>query len=254
MPNIIFANTKGGSGKTTAALTLTSELLAAGAHVALLEGDPNRPLARWAERRGAPVIDGPKTRVGSASDAAVAIREAAGDSKLLVITTDNDDEAVLDWLQAAQGWGTFVIADPEGSPNQWLAQVISQAHLVLVPFAPTTLDANQVARTIRQINQTERISSKAIPHRIVITRANPGAVMTRDERDIRKSLLENALPLMDVSLADRPAFRGMFKHDALLSELTPDQVGGLPQARSNAAAFAEEIIEILRQPAAQKAA
>ena len=49
MPNIIFANTKGGSGKTTAALTLTSELLAAGAHVALLEGDPNRPLARWAE-------------------------------------------------------------------------------------------------------------------------------------------------------------------------------------------------------------
>ena len=32
------------------------------------------------------------------------------------------------------------------------------------------------------------------------------------------------------------------------------RLGGLPQARSNAAAFAEEIIEILRQPAAQKAA
>ena len=54
MPNITFANIKGGSGKTTANLVLASELYAAGARVCILEGDQNRPHARWAARRGVP--------------------------------------------------------------------------------------------------------------------------------------------------------------------------------------------------------
>jgi chromosome partitioning protein len=254
MPNITFANTKGGSGKTTATLALASELVAAGARVALVEGDPNRPLATWAEGRDAPVIDTAKHRIRDAEAASAILREAARDQNLIVITTDNDDETVLEWLEAAEGWATFVLADPEGSPNQWMNLVISQADLVIVPFAPTTLDALQVTRTLRQIKQTEKISGKTILHKVLLTRCNPGAVMTRDERDIRTSLVKHGVELMTVSLADRPAFRGMFKHDALLSELTDAETNGLHHARANAAAYVEEVIELLRSNEKREAA
>lgn len=252
MPNITFANIKGGSGKTTATLVLASELYAAGGRVAILEGDPNRPHASWAARRGFPVIDAPKSPIGSAADAMVAVRDGAGDSRLVVITTDGDEESVLDWIEAAGAWATFVLSDPEGSPNQWLTQVVSQADLVLIPFAPTTLDADQVARTIRHIRQTERMARKDIRHRVLLTRANPGIVMTRDERDLREMLAKNNVPLMTVPLADRPAFRGIFKNNKLLAELTDEEANGLAKARENARAYTAEVIENLSNT--QKAA
>lgn len=254
MSIVVFANTKGGSGKTTAAVVFGGQIIAAGGKVIFLEGDPNRPLERWAKGRGAPVIDASKVKIGSVSDAYSEILETAKDSKVLVITSGTDDEKVFEWLDAASTWANFVIADPEGSPNQWLSDVMSQADLVLVPFAPTTLDAHQVARTVAHMQLTERRSRRKIPHRIVITRANPGAIATRDENEIRKSLVENGLPLMKTTLADRPAFRGLFKHNALLSELTDAQVSSLKTARENAAEFAAEILETLRANKAQGAA
>jgi chromosome partitioning protein len=78
--------------------------------------------------------------------------------------------------------------------------------------------------------------------------------MTRDERDIRASLDKNNVALMNVTLGDRPAFRGMFKHDALLSELTDKEAGGLHHARANAAAYVEEVIELLRSNEKREAA
>lgn len=254
MPNITFANIKGGSGKTTANLVLASELYAAGARVCILEGDQNRPHARWAARRGFPVIDGPKTPVASAEDAAEAIQAAVGDARFLVITTDGDDSSVLDWIEGASGWAQFVLSDPEGSPNQWLTQVVSQADLVLIPFAPTTLDVDQVQQTIRHIRSTERMANKRIDYRVLLTRANAGAVRTRDEREIRQSIERNEIPMMGVSLADRPAFRGVFKHNVLLAELTSEQAGGLPLALENARAYAAEVLEHLRASSRRDAA
>jgi chromosome partitioning protein len=98
------------------------------------------------------------------------------------------------------------------------------------------------------------MAGKTIPHKVLLTRCNPGAVMTRDERDIRAQLATNNIDLMNVTLADRPAFRGMFKHDALLSELTDADAGGLHNARTNAAAYVEEVIELLRSNEQKEAA
>ncbi|WP_436358207.1 ParA family protein [Brevundimonas sp. CEF1] len=254
MPNITFANIKGGSGKTTAAQILASELYAAGARVCILEGDQNRPHARWAKKRGFPVIDGPMTPVANAQQAVDAIMSAVGDARYLVITTDGNDNSVLDWIEAASGWAQFVLSDPEGSPNQWMTQVVSQADIVLIPFAPTHLDVDQVQETIRHIRTIERMANKQIDYRVLLTRANAGAVRTRDEREIRESIERNGKPMMSVSLADRPAFRGVFKHNVLLAELTADQAGGLSLARENARAYAAEVLEHLRAASQENAA
>ena len=70
--------------------------------------------------------------------------------------------------------------------------------------------------------------------------------MTRDEREIRQSLEQNGLPLLQCALRERPAYRGLFKLDATIYELSDDTVNGLDKARKNAAEFASEMIAILK--------
>ena len=244
MALLLFANTKGGSGKTTAALVLAGELLSHRARVVLLEGDPNRPLVNWAQARGAPVIETSRVRAKTAEQASEIIEQAAGADHRLIVIHDDDQDGVFEWIEGASGWAHFVIADPEGSPNEWLTDVASQADLVVIPFAPSALDAKQVARTVQVLNRVAKRTGRAVNYRILLTRANP--IMTRDEREIRQSLEKNGLPLLTNSLRERPAYRGLFKLDAMMEELSNETVNGLDGARRNAAEYASEILATLK--------
>lgn len=48
MPVIVMASPKGGVGKSTCAVILTSEFARMGAQVTVLDCDPNKSLTRWA--------------------------------------------------------------------------------------------------------------------------------------------------------------------------------------------------------------
>lgn len=248
MPVVLFANTKGGSGKTTAALLFAGEMVLANAKVVLFEGDPNRPLAKWAQERDMPVLDGDR-RISTADDASAAIEGATAGGARVVVVHDPDEERTFHWLEAATAWAHFVVADPEGSPNEWLNAVASQADLVVIPFAPTALDTHQVFRTVDVLVRIGKLSKSAVPFRVLLTKTAPGAVLTRDETEIRRELAEEGgLPMITESLRDRPAFRALFKHHKTLHELSAEEVReeGLQPARQNAARFAEEIVEAVR--------
>ena len=249
MALVLFANTKGGSGKTTAALVLAGELVKHRAKVVLLEGDPNRPIMNWAIARGMTVLETSKLNIKSPADAARLIEEAAvedDDGGRLTVVHDDDQEGVFDWIEGAASWAHFVIADPEGSPNEWLTQVASQADLVIIPFAPSALDAKQVSRTVGVLQKVGKLSRREVDYRILLTRAGAGALMTRDEREIRQSLFKNGLPLMDTTLCERPAYRGLFKLDATIAELPDWRINGLDSARRNAAQFVSEVLSVLK--------
>ena len=249
MALVLFANTKGGSGKTTAALLLAGELLNHGAKVVLLEGDPNRPLMSWAQARGAPVIETSRTRIRTAVEARRELESAADRDKgegrgRLVVVHDDDQENLFEWIEGANSWGYFVIADPEGSPNEWLTDVTSQADLVIIPFAPSALDAKQVSRTVQVLTRVSKRTGRPVNYKILLTRA--GAIMTRDEREIRAGLERAGLPLMTAALRERPAYRGLFKMDAMIQELPAEAINGLDAARRNAVEYAAEVVAILR--------
>src|SRR4029450_5210969 len=55
MPNVAFVSSKGGAGKTTAALLLALGLAERGLRVALIDADPNKPLMAWADLPARPV-------------------------------------------------------------------------------------------------------------------------------------------------------------------------------------------------------
>ena len=254
MALVLFANTKGGSGKTTAALVLAGELLGHAARVVLLEGDPNRPLMTWAQARGAAVIETSRTRIRSAAEAlreidAAAVRTSLEEGKgRLVVVHDDEQEGLFEWIEGASSWAHFVIADPEGSPNEWLTDVTSQADLVVVPFAPSALDAKQVSRTVQVLTRVSKRTGRPVNYRILLTRA--GHIMTRDEREIRAGLEHAGLPLMATALRERPAYRGLFKMDVTMNELSGVTINGLDGARQNAAEYAAEIVAVLRSTAA----
>ena len=257
MALVLFANTKGGSGKTTAALVLAGELVKHRAKVVLLEGDPNRPLMNWATARGMTVLETSRNRVKTPAEAAQLIDQAAdanagvGEGKLVVVHDDHQD-GVFDWIEGAASWAHFVIADPEGSPNEWLTDVASQADLVIIPFAPSALDAKQVSRTVQVLTRVSKRSGKTVPYRILLTRAGAGAVMTRDEREIRQGLRDNELPLLETTLYERPAYRGLFKLDATVDELPATTINGLDAARKNAAGYLAEVLAILNPKSAKR--
>ncbi|MGI8841388.1 MAG: division plane positioning ATPase MipZ [Caulobacteraceae bacterium] len=251
MALVLLANTKGGSGKTTAALVLAGELLSHRARVVLLEGDPNRPLVTWAQARGVPVIETSRARSKTSGEVVAMLDNAAkGGGHRLVVVHDDHQEGVFEWIEGAASWAHFVIADPEGSPNEWLTDVASQADLVIIPFAPSALDAKQVSRTVQVLNRVAKRTGRAVNYRILLTRAN--AVMTRDEREIRQSLERNGLPLLATTLRERPAYRGLFKLDAMIDELSSEIVNGLDGARRNAAEYAREILDTLKAEAAPR--
>ena len=243
MALVLFANTKGGSGKTTAALIFATEVLRHDARVAVFEGDPNAPLSRWARNRGLPVLVGSDIRPRNTAQAAAAIEKTAGAHRLILIQ-DSDEERVFDWVEAATGWAHIVVADPEGSPNQWLQDVALSADLVVIPFAPTALDAHQVAKTVTVLGRVGRRTGNAVPFRVLLTRC--GAIQTRDERKIRAALSEDGVPVLQTSLRDRPAFRAVFDVDKSLTELDAALVNGLEGARQNAAQLSAEIVGLLR--------
>ena len=252
MALVLFANTKGGSGKTTAALVLAGELVKHRAKVVLLEGDPNRPLMNWANARDMEVLETSRTRIKSADEAASLIEKSAtedAEGGRLAVVHDDDQDGVFDWIEGASSWAHFVIADPEGSPNEWLTDVASQADLVIIPFAPSALDAKQVSRTVQVLQKVAKRSGRAVNYRILLTRAGAGAVMTRDEREIRQSLAKNGLPLMETTLCERPAYRGLFKLDATIGELPDSVINGLDSARRNAAQYVSEVFSILKESA-----
>lgn len=243
MALVLFANTKGGSGKTTSALVFAAEVLRHDARVVVFEGDPNAPISRWAANRGLPVVVGQDLRPRNVDQARAAI-EAAGADRRLVVVQDSDEERVFDWVEAATSWAQIVVADPEGSPNQWLQDVALSADLVVIPFAPTALDAHQVSKTVTVLGRVGRRTGHPVPFRVLLTRS--GAIQTRDERKIRAALREDGVPVLDTSLRDRPAFRAIFDVDKDLTELDAAAVNGLDAARHNAAQLSAEIIGILR--------
>lgn len=256
MPNVVFANTKGGSGKTTAALLFVGQILDAGARVAILEGDPNRPLLTWAAGRDDCLAFGAeellvedtgnkgKRRRMTAGEFAQLVEQRIRPTTRCLVIADEDDQAMLDWLEVARTFSQFVVSDPEGSPNAWMTSAISQADLVVIPFAPTALDAAQVVKTIASLNHFSRISRREVPFVTVLTKV--GHVMTKDERNIRDEMESGGVPVLAVSLFNRAAFRAMFARDALLSELPDREINGLDVAKVNAAEFANEIIGLLR--------
>ncbi|WP_395337652.1 ParA family protein (plasmid) [Novosphingobium sp. BL-8H] len=219
MPTIVFVSPKGGVGKTTAALLLASELARA-APVTVVDADPNHPIAAWA--RGASLPDN------------------------LSVLADVDEDTILDQIEDAAAKTPFVVVDLEGTAAKIVLLAVSQADLVVIPMQGSQLDAEQASRAVRVLKQHEKMTGRAVPFGVLLTRTSP-IIRTRTMSHIQGGLLDAGVPVFDVQLNEREAFRAMFSFQQTLENLDPREVSNLDKAQANAEQFAAEVIERLRE-------
>lgn len=218
MPTIVFVSPKGGAGKTTAALVLSSQI-ARGAGVTVIDADPNHPIKTWADSDTAPAQ--------------------------LSVISDADEENIIERIEDAAIRTPFVVVDLEGTAAKIVLLAVSQADLVIIPLQGSQLDAEQASRALRVVKQQEKMSRRRVHYAVLLTRTNP-IIRTRTMSHIQNGLATAGVPMFRTELHEREAFRAIFSFRKPLEQLDASDVANIDKAITNAENFATEVIEMLR--------
>jgi chromosome partitioning protein len=219
MPTIVFASSKGGAGKTTAAIVLASELARQGTGVTLIDVDPNQHTAKWALRDGCP--------------------------SNISLVQNATEESIIDDIEDAEAKSAFVLVDLEGTASMAVASAISRADLVITLCQGSQDDADEAAKTIKLINRQSKVLQRHIPFSVLMTRTNP-AITPRTYRHIVNEFQAADVDLFACTLIDREAFRAIRSFGGIVNDLDPKEVSGIDRAAANARAYAAEVIAKLR--------
>lgn len=215
---------KGGAGKTTSALVLSSQL-ARSVPVTVIDADPNHPIATWSKGSNVPAN--------------------------LTVIADADEENIIERIEEAAAKTPFVIVDLEGTASKIVVMAVSQADFVIVPTQGSQLDAEQAGRAFRVIQQHEKMVQRSapdftLPFAVLLTRTN-SAIRTRTLAHIEKGLVNAGITVFDTEMNEREAFRAMFSFRQPLEHLSSSDVANLDKAIANAEQFTKEVLEMLRK-------
>lgn len=215
MPAIVIASPKGGAGKSTTSVILTTELAAAGASVTLLDCDPNKSVSMWASRGQLP------QNISVISD--------IGEAEIIKAIRKHDRD------------GSVVIVDLEGVASRLVSRAISQADLVITPMRATTLDAQIGVRALALIAEEEEALERRIRHAVVFTMTR--AIKSKQHKGIQESLVKQSVDIIEPPLLERAAFSALFEYGGDLRTM-PAQ-GNMEGAVENARAFAAQVFSRL---------
>jgi chromosome partitioning protein len=220
MPVIVFANPKGGAGKSTSAVVLSTELALKGAGVVILDADPNKPVTLWAKLPGCPPS--------------------------ITVITEISEATIIDEIDRASETTQFVVVDLEGTASVNVSYAISRADLVIIPIQGSQLDAAQGTRAIKLVKQQEKAFRRSIPFAIMFTRTS-SAIKPRTLLHIQEEFRKHNIRAFQTQLHEREAFRALFSFGGTLEGLDRRQVSNLDAAISNARAYAREVVAMLRE-------
>ena len=219
MPVIAFANSKGGSGKTTSALLLACAL-AETKPTTIIDADPRHPISTWAKMPGKPVG--------------------------LSVVTNASEKTILDEIEEAAAKDPFVIIDLEGTASRLMSYAISQADLVVIPLKEQQQDALAALDVIQEIHRDMKATRRRIPYSILFTQSR-AAVKSRTARHIAAQFRENPkIDVFDVEIHERDAFAAVFSIGGAVSGLDPKKVNGIDKALENVEGFRAEVVRKLR--------
>lgn len=221
MATIVFASPKGGAGKSTSAILLACELADSGAQVTLIDADPNRPVARWASLPGKP--------------------------RNLTVIADVTEKSIISTIDSEATRVAFVIVDLEGTASRMVPYAMSRADLVIIPTRGSALDAVEAVAAVREVKQQEEAFRVSIPCAILFT-CTSAAIRPRTLSSIESEFRANNVPVFDVQLHERDAYRAIFSFGGTVRTLNPSTVRNISTASENASAFAKEVVNRLREP------
>ena len=213
-----MASSKGGVGKTTTALLLGLEFARSGATVALIDGDRNAPLSKWAALDGKPAN--------------------------ITVIVDSDGKTIGNTINEASTKYAFVIVDLEGSTEGHILVATSYSDIVVVPMQASIVDAHEATRTVRTVRLlSERLIRK--PKAVLLLTKAPN-FMSSEAKAVREDLDMSGFEFFPVIVNERVAYRSLFSYGGDLHSLPAKQVGNIEAARQNAQDLGESVIAHLR--------
>lgn len=186
MKTIAFICQKGGTGKTTLAISLATAAIADGLTVAIIDLDPQVSACEWSDIRQADapiVIDAQPARI----EAVIKRAHAMGVDLLLLDTAGRTEQAALAGARVAD--------------------------LVLVPLQPSVIDL----KTIRATSDLINLAGNK-PRAAVLTRVK--AFGNRHE-ETAKWLEQQGMPVCPITIGDRITFQDAYARGRGASETEP---------------------------------
>jgi chromosome partitioning protein len=149
----LVINPKGGSGKTTVATNLASYFAANGIATAVMDYDPQGSTMNWLRMRPAHAR---KIHGANAAPQKTGLRTLG--------------------MHVPAGTEQLIIDAPAGTSGLALQEMLSRAHCILIPVAPSAIDIHATANFIRDLLLTGKIRANNIRLGVVANRvrkANP---------------------------------------------------------------------------------
>lgn len=217
MTVISFINTKGGAGKTTAAIALGTEL-ARMASVTMIDTDPAQRLVRWHLKNP----------------------DLTTNIKVLSAT---DETKVHATISATRQQSDFVIVDTEGSASQRNMFIAAASDLIIIPMKPSQMDTEDAIRTVEYIRTVSESYGRAFHFKVLFTCTK--YVKSKLQRMLMESMRED-YPCFDRELAERTAYDNLMNNGGALKDLGKE-VSGVPEATENAIAVLTELAATLEE-------
>lgn len=217
MPVITFANAKGGAGKTTAALLLSTELAHQGYRITIIDADPQRWISQWFE------VSGSVCNIEVISEVTVAslqchLREMAS-------RTD------------------YFVVDLAGARDALVTTALGLSDHVMIPVQGSAMDAKGAAQILDLLTLLKDKARLDIAHSVVLTRVT-SMVTTKALLAVKGLLAARGVHVLDTPIGERIAFKELFESGGTLHGYDPGRVSNLDKAKENARAFAEEVIRL----------
>ena len=152
--NIVFANTKGGVGKSTLAVHLAVWLHDQGAKTALLDTDKQRSSSQW-------------------------IAEA---EPLMTVRTAASPEECLSKVQELSRSHDFVVGDGPGGLDDVSRTLLILADLAILPISPSILDLRSVQQATSILRYAQGINSGRPSGRLVLNKIRTRDTISRELR------------------------------------------------------------------------
>jgi hypothetical protein len=77
----------------------------------------------------------------------------------------------------------IVVVDLEGTASKTVVYAVSQADFVVIPTQGSQLDTNEASRAIRVVSQSEKLTGRAKPYAVLLTRTSHGTAYPRARPD-----------------------------------------------------------------------
>lgn len=229
MPVVAAVSPKGGAGKSTSLVSLAMQIAKRGAPVALLDADPNQPLAGFIASGHCP--------------------------ENLHIVLNVDENNISNEIRKVEGQYPFVLVDLEGTAAKIVVNALQLSDFVIIPMRGSHLDAKEAAKAIQLIKDQElavrrHAPTYKLPFSVLIT-CTPSAYETRITSGLRKDLGKIGVDIFDAEMKERDAYKAFFKYYCPLENMDPAEVPGIDGAITNSEAIAAEFLTKL-QPILEK--